>query len=202
MRTLAGIFAIVLVSSNARAADDVKPIYVGAQASIQDGSAIFLNRAIPAGGVDWFAGRRFNAWISLEGFLGARLMFDSIREQVIGQPCSGVDLDWWRWATLGARIWLHAVHFERIDISLGPSIGVGVVDAHSDPPMPPVFCGNVPYRTTGVAFNVGLPFAIEVRPIPNVGIRLMTGPSLDFAFTSPGFFAISMNASIGPVIRF
>ena len=40
------------------------------------------------------------------------------------------------------------------------------------------------------------------RAIPNVGIRLMTGPSLDFAFTSEGFFAISMNASIGPVIRF
>jgi hypothetical protein len=203
MRYVAMLSLAASLVATPAAAEPIRPIYLGATANAQLGGQI-ANEPLPAWGGDLFVGVRVSRWVSLEGFFATRFTFDPIREPQEGAACSGMRTDWWQWNVAGARVWVHLLHLDVVDLSMGALVGMGLATDRNEPigsPLAVCMSGGL-YVSTDFAFSLGTPLALEIRPARWIGIRAMIGPTLDGSFGSYGFGALSWNGALGPVLRF
>ena len=159
-------------------------------------------------GSEGATGYRFSRWVSLEGFFSSRFATGPSADMAaVGAMCVG-EVDHWRTQSFGARVWIHALHLRAVDVSVRPTIGAGVA---FDTATLTTGGGNPcrTYVTTGAGWtlNAGLDLALEVRPAPWLGLRLVVETTFDGGKASQydvgfGFGVVTLGATFGPVLRF
>ena len=218
------IAAVLAVTSSARASSREEPPadaadtgpapvgvrsrYAGATFAGQAGAGIDGFSIVTVGG-DAFLGVRLSRWVSFEGFFAYHFATRPSTEIGGGGMCLGSGTDTWHWQVLGSRLWIHLAHLRWLDVSIAPTLAAGISVDHwrstSPPPTDQRFsCYHPPDVSAGWAFDVGLDFGVEVRPLPWLGVRAMFETSLDGGETNhdDAFGAVSIGGWVGPVLRF
>lgn len=176
--------------------DPVRKRYVGATFApfASFGSE---GRHVEAFGGDVFFGVRLERWFSLELFYAYDFALNHSPQPAVGAFCPPTNPpatwigDWFRWQSLGLRPWFHPVHLRAFDFSVAPFVSGGFVIDHTSG------CSTRNFVATGPLVELGTAFAIEVRPLEWLGVRLSAEALIDF-----GVSVAAIRGSLGPVIRF
>lgn len=196
--------AFFLSGARAQSSDGVKRAYVGASATALTGAGVERHHFDAAGG-DVFAGYRLSRWVSIEGFFATHLGWPS-SDSGGSDMCSGTSAETWHWESFGARLWIHLLHLDRVDVSIAPTSAFGVSARHVRSLLSPnQLCYSPPASGNfGWALDGGVAVGVEARPTPWLGLRAVVEPAIDLGVEDPyyGYLVLSVSGWVGALVRF